>query len=131
VNRHAVTSADAFGGFLSALGVVLAIGSVLGGLLIGFSVHSAQVADLAEQAPASGSVAALGYVGAVGVGVVGVVVGMMMLWAGLVLRTLAVVAEGVEQRVGERRAVRPSVEPVPWSVPSAPLPRFGEAPTGA
>ena len=123
--KSAVTSADAFGGFLNGLGVLLAIGSFLVALLIGLAVHSSQVNDVAGQAVAPGSVQALGYVGAVGIGLVGVVVGMMLMWAGLVLRTLAVIAETVEPLTGEGGLrSSPSAEPLPWSVPSAPLPRL-------
>jgi len=94
-----VTSA-AFGGFLNGLGVVLAIGSFIVGLLIGFAVLS-QMNALAGLSVAPGSVQALGYMGGVGIGLAGVVVGMMLMWAGLVLRTLAVVAETVQPAVGD------------------------------
>jgi len=128
-NESAATSANAFGGFLSALGVVLAIGSIVVGLLVGYSVHTSQVNNVMGQPAVPGSVQTLGYIGAVGIGVGGAVVGMMLLWAGLVLRTLAVLATPGRPGMGDRSLpVRQVAQPMPWAVPEVSLPRFGDVP---
>ena len=87
-----VTRADAFGGLLNGLAVVVGLGSVALGIFVATRTHGTQPTYPDGSQSVAGATQGLGYLGAVGIGVGGVVVAAILMWAGYVLRTLAVVA---------------------------------------
>jgi hypothetical protein len=115
-----VDRADSFGRALSVLGAVIAVVGVLAGLVAAIAAHQAQAG--VDQQTLSPALARLGELGAVLLGGGAVVTGVVIGWAGAVLRTLA----AIHGRLPEPRMAAAVAQPIANPVPETPIPAFGQ-----
>jgi hypothetical protein len=119
-SNRVVDRADSFGRALSVLGAVIAVVGVLAGLVAAIAAHQAQSG--VDQQTLSPALARLGELGAVLLGGGAVVTGMVIGWAGSVLRTLA----AIHDRLPEPRMAAAVAQPIANPVPETPIPAFGQ-----
>ena len=114
-----VVSADSFGSLLNVLGLLAGLGSVVLGGFLAVKIHSTQTTSFDGSQPPVGATQGIGYLASAGVAIGGLIVGLVLTWAGYVLRTLAVVAS------------RPESSAVRMAGPSQPMPEPAAAPLPA
>ena len=112
-----VVNADSFGSLLNVLGLLVALGSVVLGGFLAVKTHSPQTTSSNGSQSPTGATLGIGYLASAGICVGGVIVGLVLTWAGYVLRTLAVVASRPESSAA-RMAGSSQPMPMPESVPA-------------
>jgi len=120
-----VVNADSFGSLLNVLGLLVGLGSVVLGGFLAVKTHSAQTMTSDGNQLPTGATQGIGYLASVGVGIGGLIVGLVLTWAGYVLRTLAVVASRPDSSaVRMAGPSQPMPEPVPAPLPATNVPEF-------
>ena len=114
-----VVSADSFGSLLNVRGLLVGLGSLVLGGVLAVKTHSAQTTYPDGIQSPGGATQGIGHLASAGIGVDGVIVGLVLTWAGYVLRTLAAVASRPElsapRVAGSSQPMQP---PAPASIPA-------------
>ena len=127
--KSVVVSADSFGSLLNVLGLLVGLGSIVLGGFLAVKTHGAQTTYPDGNQSLAGATQGIGYLASAGIAVGGVSVGLVLTWAGHVLRTLAVVATRSEPLPAARSVDVGQVaqQPAPSPIPAMILPGFGES----
>jgi Ca2+/Na+ antiporter len=120
-SNRVVDRADSFGRALGLLGAAIAVVGVLAGLVAAIAAHQTQSG--LDQQSLSPALARLGELGAVLLGGGSVVIGVVISWAGSVLRTLAAIYGRLPE---PRMAAAAIAQPIANPVPEMPIPAFGQ-----
>jgi hypothetical protein len=123
--KSVANGADAFGDLLNALGTVVILLAVGVSAYLCIRVHGDQLTYADGNQTPGASFQGVGYLASIGIGIGGVVLGVLMLWAGTVLRLLSEIARRPENVVPAPRATSAGIDQdfTPLVNPP-PLPRF-------